>query len=157
MGGSGADESFYDRLAGRSRRSGDLSLPEWRPPQTGGGNGDGPTRERLRSEMERIVEAEAEGSRDPAPAQPQGGKRMKLAKFVKFREEKFGAVLFETRAEKVYTLNPTGAAVVREIVSGGEGDVLARLKSRFNDPSGAMETEASAFIDDLKSKGLLSE
>ena len=35
---------------------------------------------------------------------------MKLAKFVKFREEKFGGVLFETRSEKVYTLNPTGAA-----------------------------------------------
>ena len=39
---------------------------------------------------------------------------MKLAKFVKFREEKFGGVLFETRDEKVYTLNPTGAAVVRD-------------------------------------------
>ena len=33
---------------------------------------------------------------------------MQLAKYVKFREEKFGAVLFETRSEKVYTLNPTG-------------------------------------------------
>ena len=41
---------------------------------------------------------------------------MKLAKYVKFREEKFGAVLFETRSEKVFTLNPTATAVVREIV-----------------------------------------
>ena len=40
---------------------------------------------------------------------------MKLAPFVKFREEKFGAVLFETRSEKVYTLSPTGAAVLREV------------------------------------------
>ena len=39
---------------------------------------------------------------------------MRLAKYVKFREEKFGGVLFETRSEKVYTLNPTAAAVVRE-------------------------------------------
>ena len=30
---------------------------------------------------------------------------MKLTKYVKFREEKFGGVLFETRSEKVYTLN----------------------------------------------------
>jgi hypothetical protein len=35
---------------------------------------------------------------------------MKLAKYVKFREEKFGSVLFETRSEKVYTLNPTATA-----------------------------------------------
>ena len=40
---------------------------------------------------------------------------MQLAKYVKFREEKFGGVLFETRSEKVFTLNPTATAVVREI------------------------------------------
>ena len=32
---------------------------------------------------------------------------MRLAKHVKFREEKFGGVLFETRSEKVFTLTPT--------------------------------------------------
>ena len=46
---------------------------------------------------------------------------MKLAKYVKFREEKFGGVLFETRSEKVYTLNPTATAVVREIQAGSDG------------------------------------
>ena len=45
---------------------------------------------------------------------------MRLAKFVKFREEKFGGVLFETRSEKVFTLNPTATAVVREIAAGGD-------------------------------------
>ena len=35
---------------------------------------------------------------------------MQLAKYVKFREEKFGGVLFETRSEKVFTLNPTALA-----------------------------------------------
>ena len=91
---------------------------------------------------------------------------MKLAKFVKFREEKFGAVLFETRSEKVYTLNPTGAAVVRELVASATGtdssgpanvDVIDRLKAKYQDPSGAMETEARAFIADLKTKGLITE
>ena len=43
---------------------------------------------------------------------------MRLAKSVKFREEKFGGVLFETRSEKVFTLNPTAAAVIREIQAG---------------------------------------
>jgi hypothetical protein len=73
---------------------------------------------------------------------------MKLAKYVKFREEKFGGVLFETRSEKVYTLNPTATAVVREIQAGGE---------RFGGDGGAIEREAAAFIADLRQKGLVEE
>jgi hypothetical protein len=83
---------------------------------------------------------------------------MKLAKYVKFREEKFGGVLFETRSEKVYTLNPTATAVVREIQAGSPaGDIPARLKERFNDTGGAIEREAAAFIADLRQKGLLED
>jgi hypothetical protein len=83
---------------------------------------------------------------------------MKLAKYVKFREEKFGGVLFETRSEKVYTLNPTATAVVREIQAGGaERDIPGRLKERFRDDSGAIEREAVAFIADLRQKGLLED
>jgi hypothetical protein len=83
---------------------------------------------------------------------------MKLAKYVKFREEKFGGVLFETRSEKVYTLNPTATAVMREIQAGGaEGDIPGRLKKRFRDDSGAIEREAVAFIADLRQKGLLED
>ena len=83
---------------------------------------------------------------------------MKLAKHVKFREEKFGGVLFETRSEKVYTLNPTGTAVVREIQTGcAERDIPARLKARFNDRGGAIEREAAEFIAELRQKGLVED
>jgi hypothetical protein len=84
---------------------------------------------------------------------------MKLAKYTKFREEKFGGVLFETSSEKVFTLNPTAAAVVREINAGArdESAVIARLKDRFHDADGAMEREARAFIADLRQKGLVEE
>jgi hypothetical protein len=83
---------------------------------------------------------------------------MKLAKYVKFREEKFGGVLFETRSEKVYTLNPTATAVVREIQAGSdEADIPARLKERFRNDSGAIEHEAQTFIAELRQKGLLEE
>ncbi|MBI4425022.1 MAG: PqqD family protein, partial [Elusimicrobia bacterium] len=61
---------------------------------------------------------------------------------------------FETRNEKVYTLNPTGAAVVREIVAGAT-DVVATLKERYDDKDGAIEAEARAFLDELKAKGLV--
>ena len=82
---------------------------------------------------------------------------MKLAKYVKFREEKFGGVLFETRSEKVYTLNPTAAAVVREIQAGSqERAIPALLKERFRD-NGAVEREAAAFIAELRQKGLVED
>jgi hypothetical protein len=83
---------------------------------------------------------------------------MRLAKYVKFREEKFGGVLFETRSEKVFTLNPTAAAVVREIESGAtEREISDRLKARFDDPSGAIEREVVALISDLRRKGLVED
>lgn len=83
---------------------------------------------------------------------------MRLAKYVKFREERFGGVLFETRSEKVFTLNPTAAAVVREVQSGAEAPEIARrLKSRFEDPAGALDREVSALIADLRQMGLVED
>ncbi|MGO8829552.1 MAG: PqqD family protein [Steroidobacteraceae bacterium] len=83
---------------------------------------------------------------------------MKLAKYTKFREEKFGGVLFETRSEKVYSLNPTAAAVVREIAPGvDEQQVVERLKARFRDADSALEREALTFLADLRQKGLLED
>ena len=83
---------------------------------------------------------------------------MKLAKYVKFREEKFGGVLFETRSEKVFTLNATATAVVREIETArDENDIIARLKDRFSDATGTIEREAVAFIADLRRQGLVED
>ena len=83
---------------------------------------------------------------------------MRLAKFVKFREEKFGGVLFETKSEKVFTLNPTAAAVIREIETGAsEREIADRLKDRFDNSSGAIEREVLALIGELRQKGLLED
>jgi hypothetical protein len=83
---------------------------------------------------------------------------MKLAKFVKFREEKFGGVLFETRSEKVYTLNPTAAAVVREIAAGtGEADIAARVRSSFEGDGAAIEREVGEFLAELRTRSLVDE
>ncbi len=83
---------------------------------------------------------------------------MPLAKYVKFREEKFGGVLFETRSEKVFTLNAAAAAVVREINAGAdEMQIAARLKERFDDRDAKIEFDVSAFIADLRQKGLIQD
>lgn len=83
---------------------------------------------------------------------------MKLVKYAKFREEKFGAVLFETRSEKVFALNPTAAAIVREIGTGCDEVVLIeRMKRRFRDSGDALERESHAFIASLRKQGLLED
>jgi hypothetical protein len=83
---------------------------------------------------------------------------MRLSKYVKFREEKFGAVLFETRSEKVFTLNPVATAVVREINGGcDEAEIVVRLKDRFEAGEDIIEREARAFIADLRTRGLVQD
>lgn len=81
---------------------------------------------------------------------------MQLAKFVKFREEKFGGVLFETKSEKVYTLTPSAAAVVREIASGrAPGEIAPVLVRHFEGPEERIRSEVQAFIAELRAKGLV--
>jgi hypothetical protein len=81
---------------------------------------------------------------------------MQLSKYVKFREEKFGGVLFETRSEKVYTLTPTAAAVVQEIAAGRAPEEIApRLAERFEGPDGTIEREVNEFIAHLRANGLV--
>jgi hypothetical protein len=77
---------------------------------------------------------------------------------VKFREEKFGGVLFETRAEKVYTLTPTAAAVIHEIAAGRSSEEIApALAERFAAPDGRIEREVTEFLADLRAKGLVED
>jgi hypothetical protein len=83
---------------------------------------------------------------------------MRLAKFVKFREEKFGGVLFETRSEKVFTLNPTATAVVREITAGtSEADLADRVKASFDGNDAAIEQEVRDFVAELRNKALIED
>jgi len=93
--------------------------------------------------------------RRPTTAEFEESDTVRLAQYVKFREEKFGGVLFETRSEKVFTLNPTATAVIREIATGDEATISSRLKDRFVDQGEAIEREVSAFLAELRQRGLI--
>jgi hypothetical protein len=84
---------------------------------------------------------------------------MRLAKTVKFREEKYGGVLFETQSEQVFTLSESASAIVREIGLGGdEQAVTARLQSQFDPRDGqAIEREVKALVADLRQRGLIED
>ena len=145
----------YESLVRRSWRQGEFKVEEGGMP-----GADEPRacdrRAAVEAEMEEIVKRDAGDAVACLAAHREGV--MKLAPFVKFREEKFGAVLFETRSEKVYTLSPTGAAVVREILSGADAATLAeRLKAKYEDKTGKMAQEALGFLTQLKEKGLVAE
>ena len=84
---------------------------------------------------------------------------MRLAKYVKFREEKFGGVLFETRSEKVFTLNATATAVVREIAGRARrtGDRRAAQGPLRRSGRRASSAKCCAFIADLRQRGLVED
>ena len=144
----------YEALLRKTWKSGDFVVTEAEAAQAD--PADEASRRQVRREMEEIAAREAGDANSCLVAHREG--IMKLAPFVKFREEKFGAVLFETRSEKVYTLSPTGAAVVREVVAGAEAATLvAKLSEKFEDPTGKMAQEAASFLGQLKEKGLIVE
>ncbi|MDD5629945.1 MAG: PqqD family protein [Elusimicrobia bacterium] len=147
----------YESLIRRAWRTGDFSIKELlRDDDAPAGMSREELRRKVKKEMEDIIAREAGDAPAVLSAHKEGS--MKLAPFVKFREEKFGAVLFETRSEKVYTLSPTGAAVVREIVSGADaGSLVSRLQKKYSDRSGKLAREAESFLADLKKKGLVTE
>ena len=145
----------YESLVRRSWRQGEFKVEEGGRPDADEPRA-GDRRAVVQAEMEEIVKRDAGDAVACLAAHREGV--MKLAPFVKFREEKFGAVLFETRSEKVYTLSPTGAAVVREILSGADAATLAeRLKAKYEDKTGKMAQEALGFLTQLKEKGLVAE
>jgi putative mycofactocin binding protein MftB len=83
---------------------------------------------------------------------------MRLARHVKFREEKFGGVLFETKSEKVYTLTPTAAAVVQEVAAGrAAAEIGPTLAQRFRAADGTVEREVQEFLAELRAKGLVED
>ena len=144
----------YEALLRKTWKSGDFVVTEAEAQQAD--PADEASRRQVRREMEEIAARETWDANSCLVAHREG--IMKLAPFVKFREEKFGAVLFETRSEKVYTLSPTGAAVVREVIAGAEASTLvAKLSEKFEDPTGKMAQEAESFLGQLKEKGLVIE
>ncbi len=147
----------YEALVRKSWKTGDFSISVRDADAREGTEDDKAlSRRRAQREIGEIINRETADANCCLTVHREGV--MKLAPFVKFREEKFGAVLFETRSEKVYTLSPTGAAVVREIIAGAESENLVeRLKEKFEDAKGDLAQEAGDFLSQLKEKGLITE
>ena len=82
---------------------------------------------------------------------------MKFTKHVKIRQEKFGAVIFETLKEKVFVTNETGKDILRLIEEGKTiNNIITILEKEYGE-KGHIKTDVIDFIDDLVKEGILVE
>lgn len=81
---------------------------------------------------------------------------MQFADHVKWRSEKFGAVIFDTLNEKVHVANETGKDILRLLEEGlDRAAIVERLQEDYEGDSAQIELEVAAFLNELESAGLL--
>lgn len=83
---------------------------------------------------------------------------MRFEKHVKVRQEKFGAVVFETLSEKVFVTNETGAEILRLLKEGKEPEgVIAELAKNYNGDLTMIKSDVDEFFSILKGKGIIEK
>lgn len=86
---------------------------------------------------------------------------MKFTKYVGVRQEKFGAVVFETLKEKVFVTNKTGGEILQLLEEGNTlNNITKILENEYAEDSTSGERcirdDVVAFIDELEQNGILS-
>ncbi len=81
---------------------------------------------------------------------------MQFAEYVKLREEKFGAVVFDTLNEKVYITNESGKEILSLMAEGlSASEIAERLAPGFQEDSSAIQNDVGEFVEGLQAAGLL--
>ncbi len=80
---------------------------------------------------------------------------MELEKHVQVRQEKFGAVVFETLREKVFVANETAAEIFRLHQKGkSAGQIIDELVQNYDADPATIKADVDEFMAGLKAKGL---
>ena len=83
---------------------------------------------------------------------------MEFEKHVRVRQEKFGAVVFETLREKVFVTNETGAEILRSLEQDKEpADVIAELAEIYDGDPETIRKDGEEFILMLKNSGIIKK
>jgi hypothetical protein len=81
---------------------------------------------------------------------------MRLAKHVRFREERFGAVLFDTLREKVFVTNRQGGDILKHLLGGkSQEEIVDALVQTYSAPREQIASDVSSFVSQLLEKNLL--
>ena len=82
---------------------------------------------------------------------------MVFTEHVKIREEKFGAVIFETLKEKVYVTNETGKDILAFLKEGNApNEIIDSLANKYNQDRTFVESDVKDFIESLLKNGLVN-
>ncbi len=77
-------------------------------------------------------------------------------KHVKIRQEKQGAVVFDTLREKVFVTNETGGEILQLMQEGlSTEEITAALAEIYEQDPGAIRAEVEELIQALRTDGLL--
>jgi predicted deacylase len=83
---------------------------------------------------------------------------MEFAEHVKVRQEKFGAVVFETLREKVFVTNETGAQILRSLGKSRQlTEVVDELAGIYDCHPEAIKRDVEEFILMLKDNGIIRQ
>ncbi len=81
---------------------------------------------------------------------------MNFTEHVKIRNEKFGAVIFETLSEKIFITNETGAKILELIGEGRDPDQIVDELQKIYLKDQEIEKDAANFINCLKENNFIS-
>lgn len=83
---------------------------------------------------------------------------MEFEKCVKIRQEKFGAVVFDTLREKIFVTNETGAGILGLLDEKRElKDVVTELAKNYDGDPAIIERDMEEFTLRLKDAGLIKK
>lgn len=83
---------------------------------------------------------------------------MGFAEHVKVRQEKFGAVVFDTLREKVFVANETGAEILRLLGEGkAPAEAIDELAKNYSGNLEIIKGDVEEFISTLKDRGIIKQ
>ncbi len=81
---------------------------------------------------------------------------MEFKKHVKWRPEKFGAVIFETLKEKLFVTNPIGADILSRIGEGKSAEeITAELSEMYDCDMEVIQKDVNEYIAGLSNNGIV--
>tara|TARA_B100000315_G_scaffold225371_1_gene231549 strand:+ start:969 stop:1220 length:252 start_codon:yes stop_codon:yes gene_type:complete len=81
---------------------------------------------------------------------------MEFQKHVKVRQEKFGAVVFETLREKIFVTNESGAQILSLLQAGKEPEAVTNeLSSMYDGDPAVIKKDVDEVISTLQESGII--
>lgn len=83
---------------------------------------------------------------------------MEFEKHVKIRQEKFGAVVFETLREKIFVTNKISAEILGLLAQHKESeDIVAELSKNYTGEPDVIKKDVEEFFLSLRNNGILKK